>query len=93
VPKCVSLAQTRQHSLDTQRQSLQKPLDGPLEVPVMHENESLQYPHALIPVQVEQLPALAHGSAEAQLVQCQSPQNPLDGPLDVPVEHVPVSLQ
>jgi len=35
-----------------------------------------------------------HGSLDdAQLDQCQSEQNPLDGPPDVPVEHVPVLAQ
>ena len=36
---------------------------------------------------------LAHGSAEAQLVQAQALHEPLEGPLDVPVMHEPVSPQ
>ncbi len=105
VPKCVSpwhshegrrrrsVARGAQQPDEYQTQPPQKPLEGPPDVPLMHENVSLQNPHVLMAVQSVQVPALAHGSADAQLDQCQSLQNPLEGPPDVPVEHVPVSLQ
>lgn len=76
-----------------QCQSLQKPLDGPPDVPVAQVPVSLQKPQVAPEMHELHVVELAHGSAAAQLVHAQALHVPLDGPPDVPVMHVPVSPQ
>jgi hypothetical protein len=74
------------HSLDVHAQSPQYPLDGPLDVPLRHADESWHHPQPDVAVQLSHEYVVAHGSLAVHwlAVQAQSAQLPLVGPLDVP---------
>ena len=74
---------------------LHEPLEGPVEVPVMHVPVLPQYPQVDPAMQLLHVVELAHGSLEAHPLEyhTQLAQLPLVGPVDEPVMHAPVAEQ
>jgi hypothetical protein len=77
------------HALVIQRQSLQLPAVGPVDVPVAQLEVLWHQPQLPPPVHVPQSPLPAHGSggAHSELSQRQSKQKPSFGPALLPLRH------